>query len=208
MTAAELEAQGAMAVLLRDAVLPNLVQNLEGGPALIHGGPFGNIAHGCSTLIATRLALKLADLAVTEAGFGADLGAEKFLNIKCPAGGLRSRLAVLVATVRALKLHGGADRRELDTEDLEALRAGLPNLQAHAAEHGQVRIAGGRGGQSLPQRHGRRGGPGDAGSGRDGRAGGGVHRVRRRGGGRRGAGAPSAARAGGRRRQLRAAVRA
>ena len=132
VTAAEIEAQGAMAVLLRDAVLPNLVQNLEGGPALIHGGPFGNIAHGCSTLIATKLALKLADLAVTEAGFGADLGAEKFLNIKCPAGGLRPRLAVLVATVRALKLHGGADRRELDTEDLEALRAGLPNLEAHA----------------------------------------------------------------------------
>jgi len=132
VTAAELEAQGAMAVLLRDAVQPNLVQNLEGGPALIHGGPFGNIAHGCSTLIATRLALKLADIAVTEAGFGADLGAEKFLNIKCPAGGLRPRLAVLVATVRALKLHGGADRRELDAEDLEALRAGLPNLEAHA----------------------------------------------------------------------------
>ena len=133
VTAAELEAQGAMAVLMRDAVLPNLVQNLEGGPALIHGGPFGNIAHGCSTLIATRLALKLADLVVTEAGFGADLGAEKFLNIKCPAGGLRPRLAVLVATVRALKLHGGANRRDLNTEDLDALRTGLPNLEAHAA---------------------------------------------------------------------------
>ena len=133
VTAAELEAQGAMAVLLRDAVQPNLVQNLEGGPALIHGGPFGNIAHGCNTLIATRLALKLADLVVTEAGFGADLGAEKFLNIKCPAGGLRPRLAVLVATVRALKLHGGANRRDLNTEDLDALRTGLPNLEAHAA---------------------------------------------------------------------------
>ena len=133
VTAAELEAQGAMAVLLRDAVQPNLVQNLEGGPALIHGGPFGNIAHGCNTLIATRLALKLADLVVTEAGFGADLGAEKFFNIKCPAGGLRPKAAVLVATVRALKMHGGVGRRDLKAENLEALRAGLPNLEAHAA---------------------------------------------------------------------------
>ena len=133
VTAAELEAQGAMAVLMRDAVLPNLVQNLEGGPALIHGGPFGNIAHGCNTLIATRLALKLADLVVTEAGFGADLGAEKFFNIKCPAGGLRPKAAVLVATVRALKMHGGVGRRDLKAENLEALCAGLPNLEAHAA---------------------------------------------------------------------------
>ena len=133
VTAAELEAQGAMAVLLRDAVQPNLVQNLEGGPALIHGGPFGNIAHGCNTLIATRLALKLADLVVTEAGFGADLGAEKFFNIKCPAGGLRPKAAVLVATVRALKMHGGVGRRDLKAENLEAVRAGLPNLEAHAA---------------------------------------------------------------------------
>ena len=133
VTAAELEAQGAMAALLRDAVQPNLVQNLEGGPALIHGGPFGNIAHGCNTLIATRLALKLADLVVTEAGFGADLGAEKFFNIKCPAGGLRPKAAVLVATVRALKMHGGVGRRDLPAENLEALRAGLPNLEAHAA---------------------------------------------------------------------------
>ena len=133
VTAAELEAQGAMAVLMRDAVQPNLVQNLEGGPALIHGGPFGNIAHGCNTLIATRLALKLADLVVTEAGFGADLGAEKFFNIKCPAGGLRPKAAVLVATVRALKMHGGVGRRDLKAENLEALRAGLPNLEAHAA---------------------------------------------------------------------------
>ena len=133
VTAAELEAQGAMAALLRDAVQPNLVQNLEGGPALIHGGPFGNIAHGCNTLIATRLALKLAGLVVTEAGFGADLGAEKFFNIKCPAGGLRPKAAVLVATVRALKMHGGVGRRDLKAENLEALRAGLPNLEAHAA---------------------------------------------------------------------------
>ena len=133
VTAAELEAQGAMAVVMRDAVQPNLVQNLEGGPALIHGGPFGNIAHGCNTLIATRLALKLADLVVTEAGFGADLGAEKFFNIKCPAGGLRPKAAVLVATVRALKMHGGVGRRDLQAENLEALRAGLPNLAAHAA---------------------------------------------------------------------------
>ncbi len=133
VTAAELEAQGAMAVVMRDAVQPNLVQNLEGGPALIHGGPFGNIAHGCNTLIATRLALKLADLVVTEAGFGADLGAEKFFNIKCPAGELRPKAAVLVATVRALKMHGGVGRRDLQAENLEALRAGLPNLEAHAA---------------------------------------------------------------------------
>ena len=131
VTAGELDAQGAMAVLMRDAVLPNLVQNLEGGPALIHGGPFGNIAHGCNSLIATQLALKLADIVVTEAGFGADLGAEKFFNIKCPAGGLRPRLAVLVATVRALKLHGGADRRKLAVEDLESLQRGMPNLMAH-----------------------------------------------------------------------------
>lgn len=133
VTAGELDAQGAMAVLMRDAVLPNLVQNLEGGPALIHGGPFGNIAHGCNSLIATQLALKLADIVVTEAGFGADLGAEKFFNIKCPAGGLRPRLAVLVATVRALKLHGGADRRELAVEDLKSLQRGMPNLMAHTA---------------------------------------------------------------------------
>ena len=132
VTAADLGAHPAMAILMREAVLPNLVQNLEGGPALIHGGPFGNIAHGCNSLVATRLALKLADLVVTEAGFGADLGAEKFFNIKCPAGGLRPRVAVLVATVRALKLHGGANRRDLASEDLDALRAGLPNLDGHA----------------------------------------------------------------------------
>ena len=132
VTAADLTAHPAMAILMREAVLPNLVQNLEGGPALIHGGPFGNIAHGCNSLIATQLALKLADLVVTEAGFGADLGAEKFFNIKCPAGGLRPRVAVLVATVRALKLHGGASKRDLVNEDLNALRAGLPNLEAHA----------------------------------------------------------------------------
>ena len=132
VTAADLTAHPAMAILMREAVLPNLVQNLEGGPALIHGGPFGNIAHGCNSLVATRLALKLADLVVTEAGFGADLGAEKFFNIKCPAGGLRPRVAVLVATVRALKLHGGANKRDLASEDLEALRAGMPNLAAHA----------------------------------------------------------------------------
>ena len=131
VTAADLNAQGAMAILMRDAVLPNLVQNLEGGPALIHGGPFGNIAHGCNSLIATRLGLKLADITVTEAGFGADLGAEKFFNIKCPAGNLKPRVAVLVATVRALKLHGGASRRELAVEDVESLRQGLPNMERH-----------------------------------------------------------------------------
>ncbi len=132
VTAADLSAHPAMAILMRDALLPNLVQNLEGGPALIHGGPFGNIAHGCNSLVATQLALKLADLVVTEAGFGADLGAEKFFNIKCPAGGLRPRVAVLVATVRALKMHGGASKRDLASENLNALRGGMPNLQAHA----------------------------------------------------------------------------
>ena len=131
VTAADLDAHGAMAILMRDAVLPNLVQNLEGGPALIHGGPFGNIAHGCNSLIATRLSLKLADIVVTEAGFGADLGAEKFFNIKCPAGDLAPRVAVLVTTVRALKLHGGANRRGLTEEDSESLRQGLPNMEGH-----------------------------------------------------------------------------
>ena len=129
--AGDLNAQGAMAILMRDAVLPNLVQNLEGGPALIHGGPFGNIAHGCNSLISTRLGLKLADITVTEAGFGADLGAEKFFNIKCPAGDLNPRVAVLVATVRALKLHGGANRRDLAVEDIESLQQGFPNMKGH-----------------------------------------------------------------------------
>ena len=129
--ARDLGAQGAMAVLLRDAVRPNLVQNLEQGPSLIHGGPFGNIAHGCNSLIATRLGLKLADYVVTEAGFGADLGAEKFFDIKCRVGDLRPATTVLVVTLRALKLHGGLKRGELLEEDLGALGRGLPNLEAH-----------------------------------------------------------------------------
>jgi formyltetrahydrofolate synthetase len=109
--ARDLEAHGAMAVLLREAIHPNLVQTLEGTPALVHGGPFANIAHGCNTLVATRLALKLADIVVTEAGFGADLGAEKFLNIKCRVGGMKPSVVVMVATVRSLKMHGGEDRQ-------------------------------------------------------------------------------------------------
>lgn len=131
VTAADLNAHGAMTALLKDALKPNLVQTLEGTPAIIHGGPFANIAHGCNSLVATRHALKLADYVVTEAGFGADLGAEKFIDIKCRAGGLTPRVAVLVATVRALKHHGGAKKEELNQESLPRLRAGLPNLQRH-----------------------------------------------------------------------------
>jgi len=129
--ARDLHAHGAMAVLLKDALKPNLVQTLENNPALIHGGPFGNIAHGCNSVIATRAALKLADYAVTEAGFGADLGAEKFLDIKCRKSGLRPDAAVLVATLRAIKYHGGADPRELDHENAKALAKGMANLERH-----------------------------------------------------------------------------
>ena len=129
--AADLEAAGAMALLLRDALRPNLVQTLEGAPAFVHAGPFANIAHGCSSLLSTRTALTLADYVVTEAGFGSDLGAEKFFDIKCRAGGLDPKLAVLVATVRALKLNGGADAKSLQHEDLAALQSGLPNLARH-----------------------------------------------------------------------------
>ncbi len=131
ITAADLQAQGAMAALLRDAIKPNLVQTLEHTPAFIHGGPFANIAHGCNSVIATRAALKLADYVITEAGFGADLGAEKFVDIKCRLSGLRPAAAVIVATVRALKYHGGAGLKELGLEDLGALRLGLPNLERH-----------------------------------------------------------------------------
>ena len=129
--ASDLKVHGAMAVLLKDALAPNLVQTLEHNPALIHGGPFANIAHGCNSLLATRTALKLADYVVTEAGFGADLGAEKFVDIKCRVGGLRPSAAVLVATVRALKYHGGVERGELGREDLAALQRGLANLRRH-----------------------------------------------------------------------------
>jgi formate--tetrahydrofolate ligase len=129
--AADLKASGAMTLLLRDALLPNLVQTLEGGPALVHGGPFGNIAHGCNSLIATRLGLGFGGLVLTEAGFGADLGAEKFLNIKCRLGGLAPEAAVIVATVRALKMHGGVKKDALGTPDVAALSRGMANLEGH-----------------------------------------------------------------------------
>ncbi len=131
VTAHDLKAEGAMTVLLKDAIKPNLVQTLEGTPAFVHGGPFANIAHGCNSVIATRMALKLADYTVTEAGFAADLGAEKFLDIKCRVAGLRPDAVVIVATVRALKYHGGVPKAELNAENLEALEKGLPNLLRH-----------------------------------------------------------------------------
>jgi formate--tetrahydrofolate ligase len=129
--ARDLGASGAMALLLKDALRPNLVQTLEGGPAFVHAGPFGNIAHGCNSVLATRTALALADVVVTEAGFGSDLGAEKFFDIKCRIAGLKPQAAVLVATVRALKLNGGAGKAELRHEDVGALERGLPNLEKH-----------------------------------------------------------------------------
>jgi len=131
VTAHDLKAEGAMAALLKDALKPNLVQTLEGTPAFIHGGPFANIAHGCNSVMATRIALRMSDYCVTEAGFGADLGAEKFLDIKCRLAGLRPNAVVIVATVRALKNHGGVPKAELGKENLEALEAGLPNLLQH-----------------------------------------------------------------------------
>ncbi len=131
VTAGDLKAVGAMAALLKDALKPNLVQTLEGTPALVHGGPFANIAHGCNSVIATKMAMKLGDYAITEAGFGADLGAEKFLDIKCRAANLRPDAVVVVATVRALKMHGGVPKTELAPENLTALDAGLPNLLRH-----------------------------------------------------------------------------
>ncbi len=131
VTAGQLGAVGAMAALLKDAIKPNLVQTLEGTPAFVHGGPFANIAHGCNSVMATRMAMKLGDYAVTEAGFGADLGAEKFLDIKCRMAGLHPSAVVMVATVRALKMHGGLAKTELGSENLGALEAGLPNLLRH-----------------------------------------------------------------------------
>jgi len=131
VTAGELKAAGAMTLLLKDAILPNLVQTLEGGPALVHAGPFGNIAHGCNSLIATRLGLSLGDIVLTEAGFGADLGAEKFFDIKCRFGNLNPEAAVIVATVRALKMHGGVKKADLGRPDVEALERGMVNLEAH-----------------------------------------------------------------------------
>ena len=133
VTAHDLKAEGAMAALLKDALKPNLVQTLEGTPAFIHGGPFANIAHGCNSVTATKMALKLADYAVTEAGFAADLGAEKFVDIKCRMAGLKPSAAVIVATVRALKYHGGVPKDQLNQENLEALEAGLPNLLQHVS---------------------------------------------------------------------------
>lgn len=131
ITAADLKAEGAMALLLKDAIKPNLVQTLENTPAIIHGGPFANIAHGCNSVMATRMALKLSDYAVTEAGFGADLGAEKFFNIKCRLAGLKPDVTVIVATVRALKMHGGVVKENLTNENLAALKVGFANLAKH-----------------------------------------------------------------------------
>ncbi|MBR2915374.1 MAG: formate--tetrahydrofolate ligase [Clostridia bacterium] len=133
VTAGDLKAAGAMTALLKDALKPNLVQTLEGTPAIVHGGPFANIAHGCNSVIATKMAMKLGDYAVTEAGFGGDLGAEKFLDIKCRYAGLKPDAVVIVATVRALKMHGGKAKTELNTEDLEALGKGLSNLLRHVS---------------------------------------------------------------------------
>ncbi|MCL2176174.1 MAG: formate--tetrahydrofolate ligase, partial [Treponema sp.] len=131
VTASDLNAHGAMAALLKDALKPNLVQTLEGTPAFIHGGPFANIAHGCNSIMATKLALKCADYIVTEAGFGADLGAEKFLDIKCRFAGFKPSAVIIVATIRALKSHGGVKKSDLEIENLSALEAGLPNLLQH-----------------------------------------------------------------------------
>jgi formate--tetrahydrofolate ligase len=140
ITAKELEAHGAMTVLLKDAMMPNLVQTLENSPAFVHGGPFANIAHGCNTVLATKTALKLGDFVVTEAGFGADLGAEKFFNIKCRKSGLVPSAAVVVATVRALKMHGGVAKEDLGKENLEALKNGLENLGRHIRNLGQFGV--------------------------------------------------------------------
>ena len=138
VTASDLKAQGAMAALLKDALKPNLVQTLEATPAFVHGGPFANIAHGCNSVMATRMAMRLADYTITEAGFGADLGAEKFLDIKCRLAGLHPSAVVVVATVRALKHHGGVSKAELNIENLEALKRGLPNLLRHVSNITQV----------------------------------------------------------------------
>ncbi|MBM3592684.1 MAG: formate--tetrahydrofolate ligase [Alphaproteobacteria bacterium] len=137
ITAADLKADGAMAALLRDAFAPNLVQTIEGSPALVHGGPFANIAHGCNSVMATRLGLKLADVVVTEAGFGADLGAEKFLDIKCRLAGLNPSVCVVVATVRALKMHGGVAKADLGREDVAAVTRGISNLARHVENMGK-----------------------------------------------------------------------
>ena len=131
MTADDLQATGAMAALLKDALKPNIIQTLEHTPAIVHGGPFANIAHGCNSVRATKTALKLADYVITEAGFGADLGAEKFFDIKCRMAGLRPDAVVLVATMRALKYNGGVAKADLNTENLDALKKGIVNLEKH-----------------------------------------------------------------------------
>ncbi|MGI6286400.1 formate--tetrahydrofolate ligase [Neomoorella humiferrea] len=140
VTAGDLEAQGSMALLMKDAIKPNLVQTLENTPAFVHGGPFANIAHGCNSIVATRTALKLADYVVTEAGFGADLGAEKFFDVKCRYAGLKPDATVIVATVRALKMHGGVPKGELAAENLEALRQGFANLEKHIENVGKFGV--------------------------------------------------------------------
>src|SRR5471032_1589543 len=137
VTASDIKADGAMSILLRDALAPNLVQTLEGSPAMVHGGPFANIAHGCNSVMATSLALKLSDVVVTEAGFGADLGAEKFIDIKCRSAGLTPSCAVIVATVRALKMHGGVARNALGPENVEAVKRGMANLARHVENLGK-----------------------------------------------------------------------
>ena len=156
VTAKDLSAAGSMAALLKDALAPNLVQTLENNPAFIHGGPFANIAHGCNSVIATKAALKLGDYVVTEAGFGADLGAEKFFDIKCRKAGLKPDCVVFVATIRALKMHGGVAKDDLKKENLDALENGFANLERHIEQSCEIRRAGGGVGQPLLQRHRRR----------------------------------------------------
>ncbi len=140
ITASEMKADGPLTAILRDALMPNLVQTLENNPAIIHGGPFANIAHGCNSVIATKTALKLSDYVVTEAGFGADLGAEKFFNIKCLKAGLKPAAAVIVATVRALKMHGGVAKKDLDSENIVAVQQGIPNLARHIRNVGKFGV--------------------------------------------------------------------
>ena len=151
--ARDIKADGAMTVLLKDAMQPNLVQTLENNPAFVHGGPFANIAHGCNSVIATKTALKLGEYVVTEAGFGADLGAEKFFDIKCRKAGLKPSAAVIVATVRAMKMNGGVAKADLGAENVEAVKKGCPNLGRHIGNVKVLWRAGGRGDQPLLQRH-------------------------------------------------------
>ena len=151
--AKELKGHGAMTALLKEAIAPNLVQTLEGTPAFIHGGPFANIAHGCNSVVATTTALKLADYVVTEAGFGADLGAEKFIDIKCRKAGLKPDCVVIVATIRALKMHGGVKKEDLKKEDLEGARSRHGQPAAPYREHQEIRPAGGGVDQPLLGRY-------------------------------------------------------